>query len=81
RTFIATDWRGNWALGLTSSLSLHQLASLLDSSKTVTGWTVNRAINLDGGSSSALYFEEDSGLSISALNWKRVRNALGVSLK
>ena len=78
RTFIATDWRGNWALGVTSALSLAELAEILASPKPVTGWKVNRAINLDGGSSSGLFFDQDTGYDIAVEPWKRVRNLLGI---
>lgn len=79
RTFIATDWRGNWAIGITSSMSLADLGEILASSKPVTGWKVNRALNLDGGSSTGLFFDKDEGYDVAVQPWKRVRNLLGVA--
>lgn len=79
RTFIATDWRRNWALATCSALSLKDLAELLDASPSVTGWAVERAINLDGGSSSAFYFDRPGQEpDVSMSNWKRVRTVLGI---
>lgn len=78
RTFIATDWRRNWAIGTSSALTLEELADLLAFSP-LTGWRIDRAINLDGGSSSAFYFDrpgQEADVVIS--NWKRVSNVLGV---
>lgn len=82
RTFIATDWRRNWALGTCSSLTLEELADLLQSSPAVTGWKIDRAINLDGGTSSAFYFDrpgQEADVSVS--NWKRIRNVVGLAPK
>ncbi|NEV60808.1 phosphodiester glycosidase family protein [Thiorhodococcus minor] len=80
RTFIATDWRGHWALGATtSSVTLAELADVLASEGALTGWRVNRAINLDGGSSTGFFFAGGSeGASVVLSPWKRVRNLLGV---
>jgi len=47
RTFIATDWRGHWVLGATlTSLSLADLADCLAASGKLTGWKIDRAIDL-----------------------------------
>lgn len=80
RTFICTDWSGNWAIGITSSISLATLGDLLSDSDVIKEWKVNRALNLDGGSSTALYYERgDSQLDVVVQNWKRVRNLIGIS--
>lgn len=80
RTFVATDWRGHWALGATpSSLTLAELADVLASEGALTGWAVNRAINLDGGSSTGFFFGGDrDGSTVSLKPWKPVRNLLCV---
>ncbi len=80
RTFIATDWRGHWVLGATQApLTLAALAAALASPGTVTPWPVNRAINLDGGSSTGFFFEPgDDQPAIALAPWKRVRTLLGV---
>nr|WP_245732023.1 phosphodiester glycosidase family protein [Thiocapsa roseopersicina] len=53
RTFVATDWRGHWVIGATpSGLTLAELEAILAFPDDLTPWRVDRAINLDGGSSS-----------------------------
>ncbi|NEX22963.1 phosphodiester glycosidase family protein [Thiorhodococcus mannitoliphagus] len=81
RTFVATDWRGHWALGATpNSVTLAELAEALASDGALTGWPVNRAINLDGGSSTGFFFDGDSGQPPVLLKpWKPVRNLLGIA--
>jgi uncharacterized protein YigE (DUF2233 family) len=80
RSFVATDWRGHWMLGATRDpLSLAALARLLDSPGALTGWEVERAINLDGGSSTGFFFAADDGsMPIVMAPIKRVRNLLGI---
>ena len=80
RTFIATDWRGHWVIGATSALTLAELGECLGSTAALTGWKVDRAINLDGGSSTGFYFDRGAGNSPATVtNGKRVRNLLGVA--
>jgi hypothetical protein len=80
RTFIATDWRGHWVVGATlSSLTLADLGECLASGGCLTGWRIDRAINLDGGSSTGFYFDRGAGNAPATLiPWKRVRNLLGI---
>lgn len=80
RTFIATDWRGNWALGATSSRNtLAELAECLASPQALTPWRVERAINLDGGSSTGFFFDRGPEKPVVVLEpIKRVRNLLGI---
>jgi hypothetical protein len=80
RTFIATDWRGHWVLGATlSSLTLAELADCL-AAGSLTGWKIDRAINLDGGSSTGFYFDRGAGNSPATISpWKRVRNLIGIT--
>ncbi|NBC13956.1 MAG: phosphodiester glycosidase family protein [Gammaproteobacteria bacterium] len=80
RTFIATDWRGHWALGATTTqLTLADLAEVLSSPGTLTPWSVERAINLDGGSSTGFFFDRGPAAEpVQIQPWKRVRNLLGV---
>jgi uncharacterized protein YigE (DUF2233 family) len=80
RTFIATDWRGHWVLGATlSPLSLADLAECLASPGALTPWRVDRALNLDGGSSTGFFFGGQIGRAEALLHpGKRVRNLLGV---
>jgi hypothetical protein len=80
RTFIATDWRGHWVVGATpSSLTLAELGAVLASPNTLTPWGVDRAINLDGGSSTGFFFDRGATrASVTLQPWKRVRNLLGI---
>ncbi|MFZ0791054.1 MAG: phosphodiester glycosidase family protein [Chromatiaceae bacterium] len=80
RSFVATDWRGHWVLGATQSpLTLAELAQCLASPGVLTPWQVDRALNLDGGSSTGFFFERGEGRPAVALQpWKRVRNLLGI---
>jgi hypothetical protein len=80
RTFIATDWRGHWVIGATpSSLTLGDLGEGLASPDALTPWRVDRAINLDGGSSTGFFFDRGADRAPVTLQpWKRVRNLLGI---
>jgi hypothetical protein len=80
RTFIATDWRGHWALGATTTqLTLAELAEVLTSPGALTPWRVDRAINLDGGSSTGFFFDRGpQAAPVQMQPRKRVRNLLGV---
>ncbi len=80
RTFIATDWRGHWVLGATlNRVTLADLAESLASPESLTPWRVDRAINLDGGSSSGFFFERgEDQAPVTLTPWKRVHNLLGI---
>ncbi|MFT5465798.1 MAG: hypothetical protein ACI8UO_000894 [Verrucomicrobiales bacterium] len=81
RTAVLTDWRGNWAVASTSSLTLAELAEVLSSPDVISEWKVNRALNLDGGTSCGFYVDrnEADGADIALAPWKRVRNLLGIA--
>jgi hypothetical protein len=81
RTFIATDAHGHWVLGATlSPLTLADFAQCLASTGALIPWKVDRALNLDGGSSTGFFFDRGAGKSPVALSpWKRVRNLLGIA--
>ncbi|UHD16337.1 phosphodiester glycosidase family protein [Thiocapsa bogorovii] len=80
RTFIATDWRGHWVIGTTtSSLTLAERGEMLAFPDVPTPWRVDRAINLDDGSSSGFFFERGADrVPVTLQPWKRVRNLLGI---
>lgn len=78
RTFIATDGRHRWAIGTVRSTSLAGLAELLASPGILPGMQVHRALNLDGGRSTALYARRADGTEISRTGWSTVRNYLAV---
>jgi hypothetical protein len=81
RTFIATDGRGHWVLGAAvSPLTLAELAECLASPGVLTPWRIDRAINLDGGSSTGFFFDRGAGTAPVTLHpRKRVRNLLGIT--
>ncbi|MGN0820610.1 MAG: phosphodiester glycosidase family protein [Akkermansia sp.] len=74
RTFIATDGRGNWCLGISTPMTLRALADHLARPGTLRGFRVQTALNLDGGSSTAL---QCNGQRVQS-NLKPVRNYIGL---
>lgn len=66
RTFALVDGKGGATLGYCSSVSLAQLAEILATPKIAGDHVVARALNLDGGSSSAFWVAgDDDSFSIS----------------
>jgi exopolysaccharide biosynthesis protein len=61
RTFAAVDGSGHAALGVCSSVSLAQLGKILCLTKMAGNIKIMRALNLDGGSSSAFWFAGRQG--------------------
>jgi hypothetical protein len=78
RSFIAWDGGTRWFIGRTSPCPLNILATTLASAKHC-GWTIHRAMNLDGGRSSDLWISSrvSGGPITSRPPWNRpVRNFL-----
>ncbi|MBN8421972.1 MAG: phosphodiester glycosidase family protein [Verrucomicrobia bacterium] len=78
RTFIANDGGNQWLLGLAHDITLSELADLLTTPGVMPAFTVNRALNLDGGHSSAIYFRTNDGREHVHPGWSTVRNYLGI---
>jgi hypothetical protein len=78
RTFVANDGKRTWAIGTVRSASLGGLADLLAAPGAIPGMQVDRALNLDGGRSSAFWARTASGREISRPGWSTVRNYLAV---
>ena len=76
RTFIATDGKGTWCLGCSTSLTLHELATWLTNIKLPNGNKIKAALNMDGGTSSC-YWDSTDGSLIPA--FRKVRNYVGIS--
>ncbi len=77
RTFIATDGKNKWCIGISSPLTLKELAIWLSTPAALgKDFKIKTALNLDGGSSSAFWCHE-TGVSYPA--YKQVRNYLGVA--
>ena len=83
RSFIAWDGGTRWFIGRTSPCTLSTLAATLASGKHC-GWTIHRAMNLDGGRSSDLWISSrvSSAPLTSRPPWNRpVRNFLILVLR
>ena len=81
RTFVLTNWKGDWMIGTSSSVSLAALAQILYSPKVLTEMKVNRAINLDGGRSTGFYLKQSDGKVTYRPEFSKVRNFLGIVSK
>lgn len=81
RTFILTDGAGHWALGTAQNVGLGELARLLASPGTIPEFPVKRALNLDGGPSTGLWFKTADGReNLEKPDWI-VRNGIAIILR
>ncbi len=78
RSFVATDGANGWLIGVASSVSLRGLAELLATPGLVSGLRLDRALNLDGGRSTAFFSRLSDGREINEPGWSTVRNYLAV---
>jgi len=78
RTFAATGANERVLLGLCSEISLAELANILATTPIAAELKIQRALNLDGGSSSAFWFERENGSVFSIPERKPVRDSVGV---
>jgi hypothetical protein len=78
RTFIATDGEGQWVIGTIKGVGLCELAELLTTPGLMPEMTVKRALNLDGGPSTGLWFRTQDGVE----NYEKpgwiVRNGIAI---
>ena len=77
RTFIITGGADRAALGFCSGVTLAELGKILATPEVVPDLKVLRALNLDGGSSSAFWFAGERG-PFSISEQKTVRNFVAV---
>jgi hypothetical protein len=77
RTFAATETNERALLGFCSEVSLADLANILATTP-IADLKIQRAINLDGGSSSAFWFARENGSVFSIPEQKPVRDFVGV---
>jgi uncharacterized protein YigE (DUF2233 family) len=77
RTFAATATNERALLGFCSEVSLADLANILATTP-IADLKIQRAINLDGGSSSAFWFARENGSVFSIPEQKPVRDFVGV---
>ena len=80
RTFVAIGGGNEIALGFCSPVSLAQLSRILTNGKIGGDLKIDRALNLDGGSSSAFWFR-DGDEPFSIPEQKTVRNFVGIVSK
>jgi uncharacterized protein YigE (DUF2233 family) len=77
RTVVATDGHGRWAFLTMASVTLADAARLLAGAELTPGFVVRDALNMDGGSSTALWAKTSSGI-ISQPEFGFVRNAIAI---
>lgn len=78
RTFVAVTRTSAATLGVSNDLSLAELASALAALPDFKVW---RALNLDGGSSTAFWFRRNGGAPFSIPEEKAVRDFVGIVAK
>jgi len=81
RTFAATMASDRALLGVCFEVSLSELAAILATTRLVDDMKVQRALNLDGGSSSAFWFKRENGSAFSISEHKPVRDFVGIVAK
>lgn len=77
RTFAATGARDKAVLGFCSDVTLADLSSIL-ATVLAPDFKVQRALNLDGGSSSAFWFKRANGTAFSIAEQKPVRDFVAI---
>lgn len=80
RTFAVFDGKEFMAIGLTDSFTLDELADILVQPGLFGDTTITRALNLDGGTSSGLFFDRGpERINVNLEPLKRVRNFIGIT--
>jgi exopolysaccharide biosynthesis protein len=78
RTFTATTSSSRALVGVCSEVSLAELAKILATTSLAEDLKIQRALNLDGGSSSAFWFARENGSAFSISEQKSVRDFVGI---
>jgi hypothetical protein len=78
RTFVGIASDDRVLLGVCSTVSLAELAMILAAAPVAADYKIQRAMNLDGGSSSAFWCAREDGSAFSIPSQKRVRDFVGV---
>ncbi|HEY2143965.1 MAG TPA: phosphodiester glycosidase family protein [Candidatus Udaeobacter sp.] len=81
RTFAATTAKDRALLGVCSEVSLADLAQILGATPIDPSSKITRALNLDGGSSSAFWFLREDGSAFAISGQKPVRDFVAVAPK
>lgn len=74
RSFVATDGKGNWCIGMSSARSLKELAETLSKHGSIGDFKVRTALNLDGGSSCTFWAWKHCYIP----SYKQVRTYAGI---
>jgi hypothetical protein len=78
RTFAGIATNDRALLGFCSDVSLAELANILATAPIVADSKIRRAMNLDGGSSSAFWFAREGSSAFSIAGRKPVRDFVAV---
>jgi len=78
RTFAATTGGGRALIGVCSGVSLAEMAKILATTSLAEDLKIERALNLDGGSSSAFWLARENGNAFSISEQKSVRDFVGI---
>jgi hypothetical protein len=78
RTFAATTSSNRAFVGVCSGVSLAELSKILVATSLAEDLKIERALNLDGGSSSAFWFARENGSAFSIPEQKPVRDFVGI---
>jgi exopolysaccharide biosynthesis protein len=78
RTFVATTGGSRALIGVCSGVSLAELAKILATTSLAEDLKIERALNLDGGSSSAFWFARETGNEFSIPEQTSVRDFVGI---
>jgi exopolysaccharide biosynthesis protein len=78
RTFAATTSSSRALVGVCSGVSLAELAKMLATTSFAEDLRIERALNLDGGSSTGFWFARENGTVFSIPEQKPVRDFVGI---
>jgi exopolysaccharide biosynthesis protein len=78
RTFAATTSSSRALVGVCSEVSLAEFAKILATTSLSADLKIERALNLDGGSSSGFWFARENGSAFSISERKSVRDFVGI---
>src|SRR5437773_8666716 len=81
RTFAATTGGSRALIGVCSGVSLAELAKILATTSLAEDLKLERALNLDGGSSTAFWFARENGNEFAIPEQKSVRDFVGIISK
>jgi len=76
--FVATAANDRALVGICSEISLADLATILSTTSLVDRLKIQRALNLDGGSSSAFWLARENGSVFSIPEQKPVRDFVAI---